>query len=435
MSWNEDILEAAYTSPTGKRQTFLYEDVSRETDLKTASFTFPELDGALIQSLGKGGRTFPLTCIFAGKNCCKEANSFEKLLGERGHGILEHPLYGRINVVPTGKIKRTDNLASGANVATVDVTFAETIIDVDFPYSEIALEDSLDNSMDEFEESICAFYADSILTDTIEDKIQLQSVMQTQTNLIYKNVSKSAKSAPQQNAQGGILQQFNAAKKFISSNIESLDKIAVFAIETAQSIVKMISIPARIETSVLDKTLCYKTLIKDIVQSTKQDSISIQTPVNQWAVTALTWGSMVASLCSGLAKSAIARSSGTDSESEFKSRSDVLDASSLITQVFNEYSVYVDSQNEKNIFIDTGFYYEKLLNVVIYSLKLLEETAFDLPVTKIIELNKDRQLFELLTEFYGKDGFARQDEFINDNKLTADEIVLLPMGREVRYYV
>ena len=131
MAWSDEIQEAAYNSPSGKRQTFLYENVSRETDLKTASFVFPELDGALIQSLGLGGRTFPLKCIFSGANCNKEADSFEKLLEERGHGILEHPVYGKINVVPTGKIKRTDNLVNGANESSVEVTFSETLVDKD----------------------------------------------------------------------------------------------------------------------------------------------------------------------------------------------------------------------------------------------------------------------------------------------------------------
>ena len=60
--------------------------------------------------------------------------------------------------------------------------------------------------------------------------------------------------------------------------------------------------------------------------------------------------------------------------------------------------------------------------------------AFELPVTRIVRLGRDRQILELLTEFYGAEGFDRMDQFITDNKLTADEIVLLPMGREVRYY-
>ena len=125
----------------------------------------------------------------------------------------------------------------------------------------------------------------------------------------------------------------------------------------------------------------------------------------------------------------------TTSAGGFTSRADVLETAAQIAEIFDNYSAYVDSQAKKNAYIDTGDTYEKLLNVVVYSLKTLEEAAFNLPVTRIIALDRDRQLFELLAELYGKDGFNRQDQFINDNKLTADEIVLLPMGREVRYYV
>ena len=41
---------------------------------------------------------------------------------------------------------------------------------------------------------------------------------------------------------------------------------------------------------------------------------------------------------------------------------------------------------------------------------------------------------ELLCELYGQEGFTRLDQFIVDNRLTTDEIVCIPMGREVRYY-
>lgn len=158
---------------------------------------------------------------------------------------------------------------------------------------------------------------------------------------------------------------------------------------------------------------------------------------------------MIAALSYGVAKTAAEQSTNqgasnpTEDDSDysdgntggsFASRSDVLETAAQIAASFAEYSAYIDSQNKKNAFVDTGETYEKLLNVVTYSLRSLEETAFNLPVTRIITLDRDRQLFELLTELYGKDGFNRQDQFINDNKLTADEIVLIPMGREVRYY-
>lgn len=440
MAWNDEILEAAYISPSGKRQTFIYENVSRETDLKTASFVFPELDGALIQSLGLGGRNFPLNCIFTGADCTKKADSFERLLGERGHGILEHPLYGKINVVPTGKIKRTDNLVSGANEAVVEVTFAETIIDTDFPYSEVGADDDLDEAMDEYEDAAVADFSANIQTETIEDKIQLQTVMKVQVNSSFKGVEKMAKASAQSQAKEGLLQQLDSMKRFINGNINDIDKIGTFAAETARSTVKLIRLPSKIAINALTKLTGYQTMIKNVANNIKADPFGAKAIVNQWATTSLVWSSMVASLSFGLAKTAGEQKSNSANDGSkentggFTSRADVIEAALQIITAFNEFSTYTDEQNKKNVFIDTGETYEKLLNVVTFSLRALENAAFDLPVTRIIKLDRDRQLFELLTEFYGKDGFNKQDQFINDNKLTADEIVLIPMGREVRYY-
>lgn len=455
MAWNDEIQEAAYNSPSGKRQTFIYENVSRETDLKTASFVFPELDGALIQSLGLGGRTFPLKCIFSGASCNKEADSFEKLLSERGHGILEHPVYGKINVVPTGKIKRTDNILAGANESSVEVTFSETLVDKEESTSEVATADKLDAAMDEYENSGAADFAENIYTDSIEDKMQLQAVMKANANSTFKGVEKMVKAAPKNKSRTNLLQWYDSAKRFINSIIDNVDKIGTFANEVAITTIKMIRLPSQITSDAFSKLAGYQLMIKDIANNVKADPFGTKAVTNQWAAATLAWGSMVAALSYGCAKTATEQSvnqgannfeSSMDSAEDdsdfsegssnggFASRSDVLETAAQIAASFAEYSAYIDSQNKKNAFVDTGETYEKLLNVVTYSLRSLEETAFNLPVIRIIKLDRDRQLFELLTELYGKDGFNRQDQFINDNKLTADEIVLIPMGREVCYY-
>ncbi len=457
MAWNDEIQEAAYNSPSGKRQTFIYENVSRETDLKTASFVFPELDGALIQSLGLGGRTFPLKCIFSGASCNKEADSFEKLLSERGHGILEHPVYGKINVVPTGKIKRTDNILDGANESSVEVTFSETLVDKEESTSEVATVDKLDAAMDEYEDAAVADFANNIYTDSIEDKMQLQAAMKSNANSTFKGVEKMIKAAPKNKKRANLFQWYDSAKRFINSIIDNVDKIGTFANEVATTTIKMIRLPSQITSDAFSKLAGYQLMIRDIANNAKADPFGTKAVTNQWAAATLAWGSMIAALSYGVAKTAAEQSvnqsastsssentasssdddfdfSDNDSNGGFKSRADVLETAAQIAATFAEYSAYIDSQNKKNAFVDTGETYEKLLNVVTYSLRSLEETSFNLPVTRIITLDRDRQLFELLAELYGKDGFNRQDQFINDNKLTADEIVLIPMGREVRYY-
>jgi hypothetical protein len=123
------IVEARYTSPSGKSAVFLFEAVSRETELKTGVFTFPHLDGAHVQHQGMGARSFPFDCIFSGSNCMEEADAFEAMLIEPGIGELQHPIYGTMKVVPTGNITREDDLVARMNESIVTVTFTETIVD------------------------------------------------------------------------------------------------------------------------------------------------------------------------------------------------------------------------------------------------------------------------------------------------------------------
>ena len=154
---------------------------------------------------------------------------------------------------------------------------------------------------------------------------------------------------------------------------------------------------------------------------------------------------MVASLSYGVAKSAkegafvSAASSGSSSRSvnasqvqtnagKILSRGDVFAIADSLTVQFEVYKNYIDGQIAKNAFVDTGESYEAVLETVIKSVQMLHEVAFDLPMARTLKLGRDRQLFELLCELYGKEGFDRADEFIMDNGLNADEIGNMPTG-------
>ena len=193
MAWNDDITEAAYTSPSGKRMIFNYDsEMERKTALKTAENVFPDVDGAEIQSLGLGGKKFPMTVIFDGADCFSKADEFEELLCERGAGILEHPIYGKHDVVPTGEIARSDNLVSGLNESLVKVTFSETITDRAFPESDVSSDDALSSAIDGYENAAAASFAEIIETGSVDDKLQLQSVLKTQSDSLFKGITSIA---------------------------------------------------------------------------------------------------------------------------------------------------------------------------------------------------------------------------------------------------
>lgn len=457
MAWTDEISEAVYTAPSGKRIVFNYESaLNRTTPLKTAEHNFPDVDGAEIQSLGLGGKKFPMTAIFWGGECLSLADEFEEALCERGYGTLEHPIYGKHTVVPTGSIDRSDDLVSALNESRVKVTFSETLTE-SLPLSELAAEDALDAAIDNYENAASTAFADMIVTSTVDDEIQLQSIMTTQDNSLFKGITKLCEKSGDLKQKQSLMQKLNEFKMNVTNWVKKVDTLAAKAQEIATVVIKTARLPSEIAIGAMAKVEGYSSVIKDFLNNAKKDPVGANAIKNQYAATSTMVGAMVASLSYGVAKSAkegastnvgssgslssFSSSGGSGNVAgvqanagKFLSRGDVFAIADAVTAQFDVYKNYIDSQVAKNAFVDTGESYEAVLETVIKAVEMLHEVAFDLPMARTIKLGKDRQLFELLCELYGKQGFDRVDEFIMDNGLNADEIELIPMGREVRYY-
>ena len=460
MAWAEDISEAVYTAPSGKRIVFGYDSaLSRSTPLKTAEHTFPDVDGAEIQSLGLGGKKFPMTAIFSGGECLSLADAFEAALCERGYGTLEHPIYGKHTVVHTGTIARTDDLVSALNESRVKITFSETLTE-SLPLSKLAAEDALDAAMNRYENVASSSFLNLIVTGSVDDELQLQGVMTTQDNSLFKGITKLCEKCSNVKEKQSLLQRLNEFKLNVTSWVSKVDTLASKAQEIATVVIKTARLPSEIAIGAMAKVEGYSSVIKDFLNNAKKDPVGANAIKNQFAATSTMVGAMVASLSFGVAKSAKEGTSASDEENEkseiavnygsagssgsevvgqsnagkILSRGDVFAIADAVAVQFEVYKDYIDGQVAKNAFVDTGESYEAVLETVIKSVQMLHEVAFDLPMARTIKLGKDRQLYELLCELYGKQGFDRADEFIMDNGMNADEIELIPMGREVRYY-
>jgi prophage DNA circulation protein len=168
MSWEDSIVEAVYTSPSGAEFIFNYEGVSKEIEKKTTAFNFPDVDGTFVQDLGKKGRRYPMRLFFWGENYNQIAERFDNAIEEKGKGTLQHPLYGTFNVVPFGTIKRRDDLVNEANQAVYEITFYETI-DIVFPVSELSAENSMNSGFGDFSDSAANNYNDGLSIDSANE--------------------------------------------------------------------------------------------------------------------------------------------------------------------------------------------------------------------------------------------------------------------------
>ena len=434
-----ELNDIKYTSPSGKEFSFVFDNVSKETDLKTAIFTFPEKDGAYVQSLGRGGRRFPLTCIFTGELCMQKADEFEAALEERGIGSLRHPVYGTRAVVPTGTIKREDGLVTEVNTSTVTVTFSETNTDKEILQSvtesssdiTAAAEVFVDNAIDEFAASISLTSAPEVL--------QVENLCKDSAKIICDNIDNFADMvATKKNFNLNDITNgaYKAMRKIVNSATAPINDIRGYA----ATVLKLMRLPATIVCMPGEIITAYANMVRDIVKKFKNDPFGEKKVRNQYAVMKLSLQGAICAICEGTtfacgqSSSSSAGGSSDGSQDGFSSREDAITAAEKVQEIFEAVKEKLDSEVGKDVLIETSESYSALLEVYQKTVALVLNTAFSLRKRRVIVLGRDRQIIELLAELYG-DIDSHIDEFIIDNNLMLDELKVLPMGKEVAYYV
>lgn len=427
MAWTNQIQDATYTSPSGKIFSFKYSSgINKETDLKTATFTFPEKDGALVVPMGIGGKRFPLTCTFHGENCFDDADAFEAGLCEKGYGELQHPVYGIHKVVPTGTIKRSDDTVNGLNQSVVEITFSETIIDESFPESQILKVDEIASESDSFEIVASDYYVSEVEVEKMKpnETIKAGASLKENARIVFETTIEPYKKDTEFYSNGD---------QIYNELLDCCDKYSDNADRASVLFVKLIKLPSTLGVKSVDKLNNYSLTASKIIKNFINDPFNTIDLKNAVAASRLLLQAIAVSAASGIAITSTQRGSQIDNPAVFRSRDEAEYAVQLIIDIYNTVCDFCDSNTAKNVFVDDDSGFGLMRDIVTHSVESILQFSFTLQSRKVITLGRDRQLWELLAELYN--GFDKADEFIVDNKLTAEEIELIPMGRQVVYYV
>lgn len=405
MSWQDRLREAAYTSPSGTRIVFQYEDVRRDFDKKTSSFNFPDADGTYVQDTGTTGRRYPLRVIFWGADYDTQADGFEAALAERGIGRLDHPIYGQVQVVPFGTISRRDDLVNAANQCIIEVTFWDTI-DVVYPARQSQPSADVLLAVEAFNAASAGDFAATVELDTA---VQQTGIKGTVQSLLDRVKSATGKIAATQDA---VQRQFTAVSDSIEAGIDTLvgDPLAL-AFQTTI----LIQAPARARADIAAKLSAYRDLATGILESVGfRDG-------NEYKTSAVT------------AQGAVSGSILSAVNNEFATRREALEAADEILSQFDALIAWRDDQNAAFGVIDTGAGYQALQSAAALVSGYLVETSFSLATERSIVMTEPRTIIDLAAEIYGAVD-ERLDFLINTNSLTGSEILELPRGRVIRYY-
>lgn len=411
--WTERLREAAYTSPGGTRITFDYEDVQFVIDKRTSAFNFPDADGTYVQDLGHTGRRFPMTVFLWGDDYDLQAEAFEKVLIEQGTGRLEHPIYGNRDVVPFGTIKRRDDLKTAANQAIFEVVFWETT-GIVYPASQIEPAASVVSTIFDFVESAAAEFASGVFIDTAFGRVTLQGAYETTLSVVSNTLRNIAVE------EDSVLQVFDSIKASINNGIDILisDPLTL-----AHQTLLLIQTPALVSQSIQARLSAYSGLLDIIIngEGAAPEAGDIR-DINTFMSNDL----YALGLVSGAVVSSV--------NAQFITKPEAIEAAESLLILLDDATVWREAAFTSFGGIDEGASYQQLQESVALAAGFLVQISFSLKQERRVVLDRARTIIDLAAELYGSVD-SNLDFLITSNQLTGSEILELPAGREIVYYV
>lgn len=414
MAWQERLKEAAYTSPDGTRTVFQYENVGKSVTKKTTGFEFPDADGTYVQDLGHSGRRYPLRMFFWGPDYDLQADAFEESLIERGVGKLEHPLYGTVDVVPFGAITRRDDLKTAANQAVIQVTFWETI-GLIYPSSQQDPASSVLNAVGGYNELSAEELEGSLGLGTAIERVSFRDKYQALLDRARSTLQ------PIADAQDNVRQQFDAIGDSIN---EGIDVLISDPLTLAFQTVLFIQSPARVLQNITARLEAYGALATSLItgDSAVSQPGNDSRNSNEFHVTDLYASTYV----TGSIVSVV--------NNQFVTKTEALQAAEIVLQQFEGVAAWRDDNFQSLAEVDTGAAYQKLQEAVALTAGFLVEISFTLKQERSVVLDRPRTAIDVAAELYGTVD-VDLDFLINSNNLSGSEILELPEGREIVFYV
>jgi hypothetical protein len=405
---------------------------------KTSNHEFVDADGTYVQHKGASSRIYPMRMFFSGKDYDQRAATFEDMLGERGIGRLEHPMYGLIDVVPIRDWRRVDRLVSAGNQAVFEVRFMHTI-GVIYPTGQEDAQALTLAAIEEFNALSAAQFAAQM---DIDSALEEASFLDKYNSLVQKGSNVLGVIADKQ---ADVQRKFDDVVDSINAGIDLLvgDPLTL-AFQTKI----MLGAPARALTDIRKRLDAYKNLASDIFSGPDALALPVfdgpgspgspgfgpgndsQSPnafhVNDLFVTGAVVGQMLSAI-----------------NNEFLTATDAVEAADAILELADETTAWQDENydsisgstfsTESNT--DTGEAYQKLQEAVSLITGFLIDISFTLKQEKTITLDRPRNIVELAGELYQDVGDETINTLITSNELTGAEIVELPKGKDIVYYV
>lgn len=421
MTWQDRLgEELVMMSPTGIEFIAYWKGGSRSMEKAVGIFKFPKIQGALVQDLDVGAVKYPLTFWFSGPNHDVISAAFFEACRERGKWVIYHPVRGSLWLQLISVSEDMEPVDSG-NMTQITTEWIEPM-DSKFTLSmsQIAAEideqiaEALDDGLNDFEDDIDD--EEPGLLDQIRKTI---SDVVTKVHEVLDPISKTLSDVYAQCT--AVYTSINSAIRSVTMSITSMGKL----------VQNLIMFPIEATNSTLHTIESCSGMIAKMVSFTPGSSSlrnkrTIKAGINTLAIQQLV---MTASVC--------AMSRAIVSATDITNRDDALFFIDTLDEQFNlvvstldaGQALYASSPIGSRYFTMSKSY-DSLTILMMLTKRLLLQRLFDLSVAKRFTLQTARCPVEIaITEN------VDLDMFIASNHLKGEEILLLPVGREVVVYL
>lgn len=407
------------TSPSGLIFTAKWagDNISAEKDL--GIFKTPGVKGVKVQDLELGAKSYPLTIHFDGPDNDLIADQFTTALSEKGEWQVTHPVKGEITLQLVSYGEAVQPITS-AGITTVTSEWLEITDDTDkisasqlsglAKAQDIQLQGTGSDQLDQVASLNTADKAGKFKT-AVENTV-------TAFDLTLANITDQV---------AEVQAQADSIKRGIDVVLAD-SPIDVLSI--AGQIQALVALPNLVVTDLSAKIETYSRFADRILNISPEAAspAGINTAaVQEMALTAALGAVGVASVSSALSS----RQSVIDSiESNFTLFKTITDGLDVIQEI------YSDELLSRSYFSQSETYPDAA-QMVGLTVAYLIKSAFDLAVEKRIVLTERENPVMIAMREYGGPGENDEniDLFYSSNELTGQEILILPVGKEVVVYV
>ena len=435
MSYVERIERLTYQSPKRKTFDLEFDDLARNIQRKTAINEFPYQNIANVQDLGMANLKIPIRCYISGSDYDLEADRFFKALNEQGYGVLDHPRWGSIDVIPIN-ITQSESFVDGLGRAIFEIEFIEYYPDATkFPESLYSSIKNFINDVTGFIDNVFQLI-DSVLTLETE----LRRYVRTARRIVGSTISEVKRVETRFK---GISTRWKEDTKnnFVSSTFDPADKFRVGGREKQDlfnknlrvfqeyiqenpdliinEAVKQLNTLARTEQDpdikVSQIAESYTNTINFIESKFDDENMNdFEANINGYNAIAFTLA-MTEKLING----------------NYITRSESILIIDMLSERRERLKIIYDKVIQKNGNLD----YDILLqvyNAISLSQRQILNQSLQLPTEKNIILDKDTSPIEMVFSITGN--IDRLDELISYNNLQGKNILVIPKGTSIRFY-